>query len=233
MPVFYIPQLSLGLNYPGPEESHHCIRVSRLKAGSRVRAIDGKGNLGTGHVRNTDPKHCSIQIDRLFSGYHQRPYRLHIAIAPTKSMDRFEWFLEKATEIGIDEITPILCQHSERKIVKLPRLQKVILSAMKQSLNAFQPQLNDLTPFKKVIHQNLPENSFIAHTGEGPRTLFQQSLVPGGKTFILIGPEGDFTEEEIVLSENAGIRPVSLGESRYRTETAGIIACHTVRLLNH
>jgi len=233
MPVFYIPELKSKVNYLTPQESHHAARVLRLKKGSIIQAIDGKGNLGKGWLELADPKQSKVFIDHLITGYHQRPYHLHVAIAPTKSIDRFEWFLEKATEIGVDEITPILCKRSERKVLKLPRLQKVIITAMKQSVNAFQPHLNELTPLQEVIQNCAVDHSFIAHTSEGERTLFQQTIKPGGNCLLLIGPEGDFTKDEVAMAVEAGIQAVSLGKNRFRTETAGVVGILTVSYINN
>ena len=159
-------------------------------------------------------------------------FRVHIAIAPTKNIERIEWFLEKATEIGINRVTPLLCRFSERKEIKAERLEKVMISAMKQSLKAYLPQLDELTRFNEFIQQPFDGQKYIAHCDNQHRDLLRNKVIPGQNYLILIGPEGDFSTEEIELALKHGFQPVSLGESRLRTETAGLVACHTVNLLN-
>jgi 16S rRNA (uracil1498-N3)-methyltransferase len=161
-----------------------------------------------------------------------RNFRVHVAIAPTKNMERIEWFLEKATEIGIDHINPLLCCFSERKEIKGERLEKVMVSAMKQSLKAYLPQLDPLTRFSDFISQPFEGQKFIAHCDEQHRDVLKQLILPNQQYLILIGPEGDFSPEEISLAIQAGFHPVSLGDSRLRTETAGLVACHTFNLMN-
>jgi 16S rRNA (uracil1498-N3)-methyltransferase len=159
-------------------------------------------------------------------------FEVHIAIAPTKNIERMEWFLEKATEIGVTRVTPLLCRYSERKEIKHDRLEKVMVSAMKQSLKAYLPKLDELTKFNELINQPFSGQKFIAHCDDQHRDLLRNLVEPNRDYLILIGPEGDFSSEEIEMAMQAGFLPVSLGNSRLRTETAGVVACHTFNLLN-
>jgi len=184
-------------------------------------------------IKQVDKRNLKLEVLHKQSGFGKKPYRIHIAIAPTKNIDRFEWFLEKATEIGIDEITPIICEHSERTIIKPERLERVIIAAMKQSIKAFKPTLKQAISFKEFILQPLPGNlKFIAVCEAENRQLLQEVCRRNEEYFILIGPEGDFSPEEINLAKQSGFIPVSLGNSRLRTETAGVVACHICNLIN-
>jgi 16S rRNA (uracil1498-N3)-methyltransferase len=188
--------------------------------------------LSEAEIADANPKKCRLTIVNSALDFGKRNFHLHIAIAPTKNIDRFEWFLEKATEIGIDEITPLLTSHSERKTINAERLEKILVSAMKQSLKAYLPQLHELTTFKELIINNKTENKFIAYCDEIQKIHLKDLATKGNNTLILIGPEGDFSPEEIKLAIENGFKVVSLGESRLRTETAGIVACHIVNLAN-
>ncbi len=212
------------------EESGHCIRVLRMKAGDEIYFTDGEGHFYTGHISIADPKKCLIHIRETKSAFGKRNYALHVAIAPTKNIERFEWFLEKATEIGIDEITPVICQRSERKIVKSERLNKVLLSAMKQSLKTYLPKLNEPVSFEKFITGTSSPEKYICLMNATDH--LKNKISTGSDTLLLIGPEGDFTEKEILLSAQNHFIPVNLGQSRLRTETAGIVTCSVVSLLN-
>jgi len=232
MHIFYTPEIS-GKTYTLDEtESKHCVRVLRLEKGDEITLVDGNGGWFSAEIADPNPKRCVVNVIKSELNFGKREYRIHIGIAPTKNMDRIEWFLEKATEIGINRVTPLLCRFSERKEVKLDRLEKVMVSAMKQSLKAYLPQLDELTKFADFIHQPFEGQKFIAHCEEQHRELLKNAMNPGGNYLILIGPEGDFSPEEIELAINAGFLPVSLGDSRLRTETAGVVACHTFNLLN-
>lgn len=229
MQVFYTPKIKKITYQLTEEESKHAIKVLRLEAGDEICMIDGAGGLYYGIIDDPNHKKCIIRVIEKIEQYNRRNYTLHIAIAPTKNIDRFEWFLEKATEIGIDEITPLLCQHSERKSIKKDRLEKIILSAMKQSIKAYKPKLNELTSFNSFIKDN--KNCFIAHCGTSPKPALKSRISEKQNITILIGPEGDFSLEEIDTAINAGAEEIHLGKSRLRTETAGIVACHTVNVL--
>ena len=232
MHIFYTPDLS-GLAYIlNEDESKHCVRVLRLGENDKLILVDGKGGFYEARIRDAHPKHCKVEIVETTVNYGQRPFRVHIAIAPTKNIDRFEWFLEKATEIGVDEITPLLCSNSERKVIKEDRLEKIMVSAMKQSLKAYLPRLNPMTGFNDFIKMNDRSAKFIAHCEDQQKTHLKNLIKPNENAVVLIGPEGDFSSEEIKKALQNNYQPVSLGESRLRTETAGIVAVHIVNLAN-
>jgi 16S rRNA (uracil1498-N3)-methyltransferase len=212
------------------EESRHISKVLRKNIGDQVYITNGSGLLAKGIMRSNHPKKCEIEVSEIQEKQKPRTH-LHIAIAPTKANDRFEWFLEKATEIGIQEITPLLCEHSERKVIKKERYEKVLLSAMKQSLSPFLPKLNPLTPFSDVINSEFNATKLIAHCENSPKEKLSKLCVE--KNLILIGPEGDFSSTEIDKALANGFTATSLSESRLRTETAGIVACHTVNLIQN
>lgn len=231
MQLFYTPDIQ-GNNYQLDEtESKHAVRVLRLANGDSIQLIDGKGNFYEARIVDAHPKKCRVEITKTVAEFGKRNHYLHLAVAPTKNIDRFEWFLEKATEIGIDEITPVLCEHSERKVIKDERLEKVIVSAMKQSLKAYLPKLNPLTPIKDLLNSNFQGKKFIAHCYDQDKRELKNELDESTDNLVLIGPEGDFSEEEIQLALSKQFIPISLGESRLRTETAAVVACHTVNLL--
>ncbi len=214
------------------DESRHIIKVLRKNEGDFISITNGLGGVFTSKIISANDKKCVVQI--IGFEFIKKPwdYYLHIAIAPTKLNDRFEWFLEKATEIGIDEITPIICDHSERKVLKLDRMEKIIHSAAKQSLKFHYPKLNEAVDFKTFINSTFEGQLFIAHCEETDKKSLKSELKPQQNTTILIGPEGDFSTKEIALSVKANFRPVSLGESRLRTETAGVVAVHSVAFVN-
>ncbi|MCX6231998.1 MAG: 16S rRNA (uracil(1498)-N(3))-methyltransferase [Bacteroidetes bacterium] len=232
MQLFYTPDITSATYTLDKEESMHCIRVLRLKEGSQLHLTDGKGNLFKAHLITADPKACVAEIIETIPNFGKRNFQLHIAIAPTKNIDRFEWFLEKATEIGIDEITPVFCEHSERNIVKPERLHKIITSAMKQSLKAYHPVLNDAVKLQSFLKKDYQAFKCIAHCEEDEKISLQSAYPKGKNALILIGPEGDFSTTEIKNAIERNYQPVSLGNSRLRTETAGVVACHTINLLN-
>jgi len=230
MSLFYVPSLTVPV-LP-EEESQHAVKVLRLQVGEEITVVDGAGGLYKARITNPHPKHCSFEITETILEYGKRDYRLHIAIAPTKNMERLEWFIEKATEIGIDEITPVICRYSERKIVKAERLEKIIISAAKQSLKAYFPKLNPQCSFDELMKTHQASQKFIAHCYEEDKRLLQNEITKASDVLILIGPEGDFSKEEVQKALSLGFIPVSLGNSRLRTETAGVVACHTVSLRN-
>ena len=229
--MFYCPDILHSFTL-SEEESQHAVRVLRLQAGDELEVVDGAGGYYLAVVTNPHPKHCEFQIKETITEYGKRDYRLHIAIAPTKNIERLEWFIEKCTEIGVDEITPILCRFSERKIIKPERLEKIIVSAAKQSLKAYFPILNPMCSFRDFIQQTTVSQKFIAHCYEQDKQLLQRVYQKSSDAVILIGPEGDFSPEEVQAAIQHQFQPVSLGSSRLRTETAGIAACHTVALMN-
>jgi len=231
--IFYTPDIS-SLQYTlNEDESAHAIRVLRLKADDRITLVDGSGGQYKAKIKNTHPKHCEVEIYGYQRGYGERSYRLHIGIAPTKNIDRFEWFIEKATEIGIDEVTPLLCEHSERKQVSDERLYRIMIAAMKQSKKAYLPKLNEMIPFGKWLKTiRAADCCYIAHCNEDNLPSLKIASQPGQRSTIAIGPEGDFSIQEVSQALACGFKEVSLGKNRLRTETAGIIACHSMYFLN-
>lgn len=235
MQLFYNPNISEILDEIAfdKEESRHIIKVLRLKEGDVFKITNGRGSFFDAEITNANPKSCLVKI-RSKEKQLPLPYQLHLAVAPTKLNDRYEWFLEKATEIGISEITPIICKHSERKTIKPERYEKILQSAMKQSLKAYLPLLNEAVSFQDFINSEKTSEGIkcIAHCAETNKISLKSILLPKQKTTILIGPEGDFSSEEIQLALKAGYTAVALGESRLRTETAAIVACHSVAFIN-
>jgi 16S rRNA (uracil1498-N3)-methyltransferase len=213
-------------------ESKHCFKVLRLEKDSIIYLIDGAGSFYKAKIVSPNAKKCKIEIIETHKEFEKRNYKLHIAIAPTKNIERFEWFLEKATEIGIDEITPIFCFHSERKIIKPERLNKIIVSAAKQSIKAYFPKLNEPIGIMDFFKQEFICEKYIAHCQSDSLKSLKELYNSEKSSLILIGPEGDFSNKEIQIAKEKNFREISLGNSRLRTETAGIIACHTVSLLN-
>lgn len=232
MHLFYTPDIKDMVYTLNPEESKHCVRVLRLAEGEAVSLVDGRGNWYNGVITLADAKGCRVECREKIENHGRRDFRLHLAVAPTKNIDRTEWMLEKCTEMGIDEITMLNTCHSERKVVKDERLEKVIVAAMKQSLKAHLPQLNPMTGFKSFVASCRETHKFIAHCNEGEKKRLDELYCIGNDVVILIGPEGDFSEEEVEIARQSGFIPVSLGESRLRTETAGIVACHSINFMN-
>lgn len=210
-------------------DSTHAVRVLRKSDGDQVHVTDGNGSLYKGELSVLSKKNVQVVSLTELSKSEQR-HKRSIAIAPTKNNDRFEWFLEKATEIGITDIYPFVGKHSERKVIKEERLEKILVSAMKQSKNFYKPTLHPLVPFKSFVSSSdLPSKKYIAHCMEPDRHL-NELYTSGSDAVVLIGPEGDFADEEVKLAKSEGWSDVSLGNSRLRTETAGIIACHLLNL---
>jgi 16S rRNA (uracil1498-N3)-methyltransferase len=233
MHIFYTPDIDAVDYTLNEEESKHCIRVLRLTKGSIISLIDGKGGFYQAEITSDNKKYVSVRVIDTKQAYQKRDYYLHIAVAPTKNIDRLEWFLEKATEIGIDEITPIICSRSERKVIKDDRLNKVITSAVKQSIQAYHPKLNSSIDFSDFLKIPTMGTKMLAHCIDGqPRSFISQIPVPEKRYTILIGPEGDFSPEEIQLALDNDYKPLTLGNTRLRTETAALAACFEVSYLN-
>lgn len=235
MQLFYNSQLNKNDNQFTFDtiESKHIVRVLRKKKGDLIYITNGEGLLFTSVIAMANDKKCLVTIINIEEKVKSWKYYLHIAIAPTKNNDRYEWFLEKATEIGIDEITPIICSHSERKVVKIERFQKIIESAGKQSLKFLFPKLNEPVRFTEFINTSQNGQKFIAHCEEErKRNSLENILKKQQDVIILIGPEGDFSTSEIESALTRNFIPITLGKSRLRTETAGLVAVHTVSLLN-
>ena len=232
MNLFYTPDITSSIYSLSLEESRHCQKVLRLREGEIIHLTDGRGTLFQARIIDSRSRQVIVEVTGRQENYGKRDYRLHLAVAPTKNIDRFEWFLEKATEIGVDEITPLACEHSERRHLRIDRLEKVITSAVKQSLKAYHPVLNPLTDYKKFITEKRKGQLFIAHLEESDPVLLQKVYLKNNDVTILIGPEGDFSESEMASAIAASYQCISLGSSRLRTETAAVVACHTIEMLN-
>ncbi|MBO5951714.1 MAG: 16S rRNA (uracil(1498)-N(3))-methyltransferase [Bacteroidaceae bacterium] len=229
--LFYSPEISVDMELPH-DEAQHCIKVLRLKEGEMVSLADGKGTFYDATISTITGKRCLLHIekeypqDSLWSGY------IHLALAPTKLMDRNEWFVEKAVEIGVDEISFIKTAHSERDVIKMERIEKIAISAMKQSKKAVLPKINPMVKFSDFISAHKDGDCFIAHCEEDKKLELKNSVVRGNRSLVLIGPEGDFSSSEIDMALKAGYKGVSLGPSRLRTETAALAAVHIMNLVN-
>jgi 16S rRNA (uracil1498-N3)-methyltransferase len=252
MNLFYTPDISGNLYSLNEEESRHCQKVLRLRQDDIVYLTNGKGTLFEARISDMPGRTVIVEVISRQDDFGRRDYFLHMAVAPTKNIDRFEWFLEKATEIGVDEITPVICDHSERRQLRTDRLEKIITSAVKQSLKAYHPKLNEPMLLRKFLSTSsstsmpprlhapmppsfpanpLPCNKFMAYiTPDSP--LLKQLYHKASPATILIGPEGDFSPDEVETATKSCYQVVSLGKSRLRTETAAVVACHTVGLLN-
>lgn len=213
------------------EESKHIVKVLRKKEGDILFVTNGLGFLFKTEITLASEKKCTVKIIEV-EKKEQLSYYIHLAVAPTKMNDRFEWFLEKATEIGIQEITPIICEHSERKIIKTDRFEKIIQSAMKQSNQFYLPKLNEPVSFKEFMNLNKEGHLFIAHCEDSLKNDLHKNIPLNEKYTLLIGPEGDFSSKEIETALQKNYKPVALGNTRLRTETAAVVACHTFVLAN-
>lgn len=239
MHLFFTPLLKIGMPsfLLDETESKHAIRVLRLGKGDQILLVNGSGDRFVAEIQDDNPKRVILSILQHTPDFGNRDYYLHIAVAPTKNIERMEWFVEKATEIGVDEITPIICDRSERKEVKTDRLEKIAISAMKQSLKAYLPKINSAVKFSTFIKEFkndcvISQKRFIAHCDKGEKAFLNASVAPKESVVILIGPEGDFSPEELKLANNAHFLALSLGESRLRTETAALMVCAEIALIN-
>lgn len=237
MQLFYTPEIQP--HHPtfmlSEEESKHAIRVLRLTQGEKIHLVDGRGGLYETEIIDAHPKRTTLRVLSVQENFGKLSYEVHLAVAPTKNIDRIEWFLEKATEVGLTSYTPIICEHSERKEVKVERLEKVAIAAMKQSLKAYLPTVKPAITFNKFIQEAAQDKEIsmgIAHCVDSEKKYISTSFSSKGKYLILIGPEGDFSEKEISQAIEAGFVPLSLGEARLRTETAALTSVIEVSLLN-
>lgn len=230
MQLFYAPEIEATGILP-EDESGHCVRVLRHQEGDHIDVTDGKGNLFDVVIVAAHAKRCAVEIVGRKKRTEPLP-KITIAVAPTKNMDRLEWFVEKATEIGVKRIIPLLTEHCERRVVKKERLEKTAIVAMKQSLHFDLPEIEPLTSWKDLLKQPFEGQRFIAHCRQDLNVLFRDAYQKGEEALVLIGPEGDFSEREIEEALALGYAPISLGNSRLRTETAALVAVHTVALLN-
>lgn len=231
MHVFYTPDIAVTCEMP-EEEAAHCLRVLRLGVGDEVMLTDGKGCFYKAVISAATGKRCQVKVTETIEQEPLWNGHLHLAMAPTKNMDRIEWLAEKATEIGFDELSFLNCRYSERKVIKTERVEKIVVSAVKQSLKARKPVVNEMMDFARFVKKDFAGQKFIAHCNEGEKPLLKEILVPGEDALVLIGPEGDFSPEEVKLAESLGFRSISLGKSRLRTETAALVSVHIMNLFN-
>lgn len=229
MHLFYNPHIQGSAFELEEQESKHAIRVLRLVRGDRVILVDGRGGWYEAVIVDDHPKRCRLQIETEKQGYQPLSHTLHLAVAPTKNLDRYEWFLEKATEIGISEITPLICKRSERRSVKFERLDKILVSAMKQSLKAYKPRLNEPMGMEEFLKKEHSGTLGIAHCYPLERKSIKDLDFSGTYT-LMVGPEGDFAEEEVNKALQAGYIPFHLGNSRLRTETAALYITNAISL---
>jgi 16S rRNA (uracil1498-N3)-methyltransferase len=231
MNLFYAPDIALDPTL-SEEESGHAVRVLRMREGEELTVIDGQGHFYRSEITSAHPKHCSVQVLEV-TDEPQRPYRVELAVAPTKNLDRMEWLMEKSVEMGLDRFIPLKCRFSERKELKPERMERIAISAMKQSLKATLPELSPMTDIMDFLSEPFEGQKFIAHCyKDSERLLLSREVKPGTAVRILIGPEGDFSPEEVEKALAVGYRPISLGDCRLRTETAALCACHTVHVIN-
>lgn len=229
--IFYCPDITTNPQLP-EAESQHCARVLRMKENDKLLITDGKGVFYRAVLLQANPKSCIVSIEEEIPQSKEWNFDLHIAFAPTKKLDRMEWFVEKVTEIGIDTFSPLKCRYSERKNINATRLEKIIVSAMKQSQKCRLPQIDEMIKFDEFIQQPFAGQKFIAHCYDSVKTPLTKTCKKNRNTLILIGPEGDFSEEEVTEAIEHGFTPISLGKSRLRSETAALVACHTVHVMN-
>lgn len=241
--IFYAPQIAEGSNELSADEAGHAVRVLRMREGDALTLTDGIGHFYDAHITVASAKHCTFAIDHEWDDHKLWQGSINLAVAPTKNMDRMEWLAEKATEIGVDKISLLNCANSERRVVKTERLEKIVVSAMKQSHKAFKPEIEPLTSFEDFINKPFDGQKFIAHcyapeeTGDNQdgihlsgRNFLGELLNSDGESLVLIGPEGDFSISEVDKAIRNGFQPISLGESRLRTETAALVAVHLMYL---
>lgn len=235
MQLFYAPDFVSPEYTLSEEESRHAVRVLRLGVGDTLHITDGRGNLFRCKVVSDSLRSCTVRAVSVEREYGRLPYRLVMAVAPTKNIDRFEWFLEKATEIGTAEFVPLECDRSERRIIKCEREEKVITAAVKQSLKAYHPTLHDMTRFRDFVARPFDGRKFIAHCDAplGEKKYLASTLKAGENAIVMIGPEGDFSPEEIRLAVGCGFEEITLGEQRLRTETAAVMGAAMVSVVNN
>jgi 16S rRNA (uracil1498-N3)-methyltransferase len=232
MNVFYLPDAQIGtISFP-EEESKHIVKVLRMKEGDGFCVTDGNGSLYDAELIDAHPKRAMANLSNQREGYDIRNFKVSIAIAPTKLNERTEWFLEKATEIGIDEVKLFSSYHSERRVANVDRFKKIVISAMKQSVKSKMPIVEEMVSFDKLLKQHYEGQKFIAWIDDNVKEQLCDLYKKGENALVLIGPEGDFSKEEVALAKENGFVPVSLGEARLRTETAAVVACHTIQLIN-
>ncbi len=231
MHLFYAPDILTDPELP-EEEAGHCLRVLRLREGDEIVLTDGKGSFYRAVISAASGKRCQVKVTQTIAQSPLWEGHLHLAMAPTKNMDRVEWLAEKATEIGLDELSFLNCHFSERKVIKTERVEKIVVSAMKQSLKARKPVVNGMVDFSRFMDREFSGQKFICHCHEGEKPLLKDVFQRGEEAVVLVGPEGDFSPEEVQMAEEHGFKSVSLGKSRLRTETAALVAVHLVNIVN-
>lgn len=231
MHLFYTPDIENSLELPA-EEAAHCVKVLRLQPGEQITLTDGKGCFYLAELEEVSKRRVTVYIQERTGWEKGWNGRIHLAVAPTKNLDRMEWLTEKATEVGVDELSFLNCRFSERKVLKLERIGKIVVSAMKQSLKGIMPRLNEMEDFKKFIQTPREGRKFIAHCQETPKAFLRDILRPGEDVTLLIGPEGDFSQEEVEMAHAAGYEAISLGNSRLRTETAALVGVTILNMWN-
>ncbi|MDR2682352.1 MAG: 16S rRNA (uracil(1498)-N(3))-methyltransferase [Dysgonamonadaceae bacterium] len=231
MVLFYAPDMLLRPELP-EQESQHCVKVLRKQTGDVIDVTDGQGHFFRAQITDAHPKRCQLSIQTTIEAQPSSPVRIEIAVAPTKNADRMEWWAEKATEMGIGALTFLNTRYSERKTLNFDRIRKILVAAMKQSEKAFLPELIEITGFESYVKQAFEGQKFIPHCHPGEKPFLSSVYRKGENARILIGPEGDFSEEEVALALSQGYQAVSLGDTRLRTETAALTVCQTVHILN-
>ena len=234
MPLFYQPELVADAPALPADESRHCVKVLRQQVGDSIEVVDGRGTFYAGTITQADPKRCLFEITRSWSE-PALPYAVHLIIAPTKNLDRTEWLVEKAVEIGIDELSFVRCEHSERRVLKTDRLIKKAVAAMKQSGRATLPTINELRPLAHFLTppaEGVPLQRLMAYVDPTNPAHLAQVARPGSSYAVLVGPEGGFSEREVTQATAAQYQLVSLGPYRFRTETAGLMVCAALQLIN-
>ena len=233
MDLFYAPHITGSVCTLSVEESIHCIKAMRFRKGDTIYLTDGKGYLYEACIIDDTPNKCSLEILSEQKQEASFPYHLHLAVSLTKNTDRYEWFVEKSVEMGIAEITALICDKTERINVKASRIERIVIAAMKQSLSCKQPLFNEKVAFQSLVEKAKEQQKFIAYCSTDKELpLLKQVAKEKTDTLILIGPEGDFTTEEVALAQQHGFIPVSLGKARLRTETAALVACNTMHIIN-
>ena len=232
MPLFYTTHITGNQAVLEGDEARHCSQVLRMRTGEELALVDGQGGYFKGILAEIGKRDCKVEIRETMLEYGKRSYRVHLAVAPTKNMARWEWMLEKATEMGVDQLTPLLTKRSERIHVRVERLEKIAVSAMKQSEQAYLPMVSEPMDFKDLVTRAAYPQRFIPHCLDGVKSPLSQNCEPDKDVLVLIGPEGDFTAEELDLALSLGFLPADLGPTRLRTETAGIVALAAVHFVN-
>lgn len=232
MQLFYLNSLESDIQELPKEESNHCVKVLRMGVDDELYLTDGEGTMCRAKIILPDAKRCTVQIVERMLNYQKRNHYMHLAVAPTKNISRFEWFLEKAVEAGVDEITPIICEHSERTSVNLERLDKVVVAAMKQSLKAYKPRLNEAIKLQNFMNIPFQGQKYVAYCEGDDRKHLKEAYTPAVPVLVMIGPEGDFSKKEIEALAQCGYSPISLGQCRLRTETAALAACFHINFMN-